>query len=122
MNKMTSDEAPDVGIDGKGILARRAENPFADWNQVFVYYCSSDNWTGGGATRDVDVEHPVSGAPLSMRLHFAGHRIIEAVVGTLRREDGTLTWDDGGAGVEIDDFDDAVEIALVGASAGGGAV
>lgn len=122
MNKMSAAGAPPVGIDGEGILARRTSNPYGGWNQVFVYYCSSDGWAGTGGARDVEVEHPTTGEPTPVRMHFNGHRIVEAVVGTLRRDAGAVVVDADGTAVELDDLDDAEEVALVGASAGGGGV
>ncbi len=119
MNTMTSNGLPDT-TDGKGILARRVENPHGDWNQVFVKFCSSDAWSG--RARDVDVEamHPVNGGDaVPYRIHFLGHQILEAVIGTLRADAGTtLTFDD----VAMPNLRDAEEVAFVGASAGGNGV
>jgi hypothetical protein len=44
-SKMTSKYAPGT-MGGKGIFAREAANPFGNYNQVYVYYCSSDTWIG----------------------------------------------------------------------------
>ena len=119
MNTMTSNGTPEVGIDGKGILARRAENPHGDWNQVFVKFCSSDGWSGTARDLTFEASHPTrEGDPQPYAIHFLGHRILEAVVGTLRGESGPLTYasDDP---VVMPRLGDAEEVALVGASAGG---
>ncbi len=59
MAKMTSSIAPASGTAGDGILARATNlpNPFADWNQVHLLYCSSDSWAGSTPPMDVDATH-----------------------------------------------------------------
>jgi len=36
-------------IEGNGIFMQTPLNNFAGWNQVFVYYCSSDDWEGSAS-------------------------------------------------------------------------
>ena len=121
MTQMTADLAPDGGINGAGILNRREANPFGDWNQVFLRYCSSDSW--GGTARDVvlDGVHPRRDEAIEYRVHFLGNRIVDAVLGTIRADlvDG-LEYTIGAGSVDLPDLDDAAVVVLAGASAGGG--
>jgi hypothetical protein len=121
--QMTSSTSPDK-TDAEGIFARASDgalpaaNPFEDANQVLVKYCSSDTWRG--TARDVEAEapHPVTGVSTRYRIHFLGRRILEAVLATLRRDGVPATV--LGAGAELPDLDEASEVVLAGASAGGG--
>jgi hypothetical protein len=120
--QMTSATSPDK-TDGEGIFARASDgalpaaNPFEDANQVLVKYCSSDTWRG--TARDVEAEapHPVTGVATRYRIHFLGRRILEAVLATLRRDGVPATVVGSG---ELPDLDQATEVVLAGASAGGG--
>ena len=122
--QMSSTTSPS-DTDGTGILARSsdgvlpAENPLEHYNQVLIKYCSSDTWRG--TARDVRVEapHPETGDAKSFRIHFLGHRIVEATLSTLQR-DATPTLTHHGLGAALPDLDDATEVVLAGASAGGG--
>jgi hypothetical protein len=122
--QMTSSTSPPK-TDGEGIFARSSDgtlpaaNPLEDANQVLLKYCSSDTWRG--TARDVEVEapHPVSGATTRYRVHFLGRRILEAVLATLRRE-GVPATVYGAQATELPDLDEATEVVLAGASAGGG--
>jgi hypothetical protein len=120
--KMSNREAPERGTRGAGI-SRPADNPFGSWNQVLIWYCSSDSWSG--TARDVELEaaHPRTGEAVRYRVHFLGSRILDAVVETLRAEEGPLTFTDAeGAEVTMPDLDDAETVILAGASAGSGGV
>ncbi len=93
--KMSSSFAPERGINGRGVLANQADNPFNGWNHVFVYYCSSDSWSGTKGETTIEATHPVTGgAATSYRMHFNGAHIVESVVRTLRREAGNVTYED----------------------------
>jgi hypothetical protein len=120
--QMTSTTSP-PDTNGTGILARAtdrvlaAPNPIETYNQVLIKYCSSDTWRGTRRDVAMNAAHPVTGNPIAYRIHFLGHRIIEATLDTLRREGvGPLVYDD----VEMPDLDSASEVILAGASAGGG--
>jgi len=121
---MTSTTSP-IDTDGTGILARSSDgvlpgdNPLEHYNQVLIKYCSSDTWRG--TARDVRVEapHPETGDATSFQLHFLGHRIIEATLATLQ-QDSTPALTHVGLGTVLPDLDDATEVVLAGASAGGG--
>ena len=129
MTQMTANVAPQRGIDGRGILGRAGEsaavgdNPHADYNHVFVRYCSSDGWTGTARDSTFDTVHPLTHVPLRMRAHFLGARILDAAIATLRR-DGTpaLAYPAGTATTTMPDLDDADEVLFAGASAGGSGV
>ena len=127
MTQMTSTTSPDK-TPPVGIFARRSEepslpidNPIGDSNQVMIKYCSSDAWRG--AAKDVAIEtvHPVTGAEVEMRLHFQGQAILQATLNLLKRTNGS-TITHAGTGAALPDLDDATEVILAGASAGGGGV
>jgi hypothetical protein len=124
-NKLSSRFAPTRGTTAKGILANRADNIFDGWNQVFLYYCTSDHWAGTQESVIMEAPHPVDGGdPVQFRVSFAGGQVFDAVVSSLRG-DGvpTVTYTDGvGAEQAMPDLDDASEVVLAGASAGGGGV
>lgn len=123
MTQMTAELAPEGGINGHGILARRADNPLGRANHVFVRYCSSDSWSGTARNVVVTAADPAGGEAIEMRLSFMGSRIVDAVIDTLRR-DGVepLTYTLGGSSIEMPDLDDAAWVLFAGASAGGGGV
>jgi len=93
---MTSTGTP-PGILGKGINYRSEgddpefQNDLGDANQVFLYYCSSDNWAG----QATDAVIPGEGDTPSFRLHFRGEAIHNAVLDALEEgvtsDDGTVT-------------------------------
>lgn len=104
-------------VNGFGLFQRADEspmdvvdtNPFADWNNVTLHYCSSDSWAG----RASDVAMQTT-AGLSYSIHFRGHSILEAAVAQLR------------AGVVSDDCAESMPpmaagelVVLSGSSAGG---
>lgn len=148
--QMTADiNAPQLDtIAGNGILERRDDNPWGNYNQVFVQYCSSDEWAGSAKDRVVQTFAPcdpeVAGAkcpdgsacpgeaagkdaglcknsPVSFRIHFLGHAIVDAVVATLR-QDGVGAVGAGAGGTALPDLDDAEYVVLAGASGGGAGV
>lgn len=120
-DKMSSRFAPEQGTNAGGILANRPENPFAGWNQIFIHYCSSDVWSGRQREVEMSAAHPVTGAPVTFRARFLGQSILDAVVATLRRDGVGPVRYVGPEGVErtLPDLDDADEVVLAGASAGG---
>lgn len=122
MQGMTANESPVDGINGKGIMARREDNPVGNYNQIFIRYCSSDGW--GGTRRDVvtSAEHPELGT-IEYRIHWLGAEIVDAVIATVRR-DGVepLTHTSDGDPVTLPDFDEADLIVFSGASGGGNGV
>jgi hypothetical protein len=124
MTQMTTSTAP-PDTNGVGIFARASDrpisgdNPFADANQVLLKYCSSDTWRGTARDVVVDAEHPRTAAPVTFRTHFLGRRILEATLATLR-QDGTPPVVYTATGEALSDLDEATEVVLAGASAGGG--
>jgi hypothetical protein len=107
--RMSSRFAPEIAR-ANGLLSRDADNEFAAANQVLVYYCSSDQWTGRRG--DVVLNDP-EGVGASYRLHFQGFSIIEALDDALR---GGLTSDDGAE--VLPPLGDATRILFSGGSAG----
>lgn len=130
-------------MGGTGMLSRDPADgsPFADYNQVYVQYCSSDQWSGTrrdavvqshypcepGGTCPSGAACPTEGAframcedqPVGYRIHFLGRPIMDAVVSTLRRDGvGPLTHQ----GQTLPDLDTASEVVLIGGSAGGNGV
>jgi len=121
--QMSADAAPLGGINGVGILNRRADNPIGDWNHVFLRYCSSDNWRGQARDQVIRAPHPRGSELVEMRVNFLGSRIIDAVLSTLRRDGvGALEYTAAGAATPMPDLDDASNVLFAGASAGGGGV
>lgn len=111
-SKMSSSWAPET-IGGKGILQISDDNPFADANHVFLYYCSSDSWVGRKSGAVLEPREGEDGEPLT--LHFRGHTIIEGAVDALF---AGATSDDGA--VELPTLDTASEVLWTGVSAGSG--
>jgi hypothetical protein len=127
MTQMTSTTSPDK-TPPVGIFARKSEepslpivNPIGDSNQVMIKYCSSDTWRGVAKDVPIDTTHPVTGAEVSMRLHFQGQAILQAVLNLLKRTHGS-TITHAGTREPLPDLDQATEVILAGASAGGGGV
>ncbi|MBM3739842.1 MAG: hypothetical protein FJW39_29105 [Acidobacteria bacterium] len=118
---MSTSRAPRMGTSDAGISERRADNPFANWNQVLVKYCSSDLWSGTAKNLIVEAADPVTREPKVMRIHFLGSRIVDAVIATLRRQGGrTVRFTLGGANTELPNLDNAGTVVIAGASAGSG--
>lgn len=114
MEHMTARMAP-TGLVGQGVLARDAANPYADANHVLLRYCSSDNHGGRTGPLDVETVHPVTGDAVKFRIEFHGRDILDAVIATLRKDGGPID-------ATLPDLDDATDVVLAGASAGGGGV
>ena len=91
--KMTSTKTPD-GMMQKGILYRGEHpafgvfNQLGDANQVYLYYCSSDNWAGTQIDVTVEADDDVP----AFRTHFQGTAIIDAALAAL---EAGVTTDDG---------------------------
>lgn len=58
-------------IGGQGIFSGRDGNPFRQWNQVFAYYCSSDEWSGQVTDQPIDGIDPASGSLVSFAFAMA---------------------------------------------------
>jgi hypothetical protein len=120
-NMSTSNGLPGGGL--QGILSRRAENPFGNWNHVIIRYCSSDVWSGRGLAVELSAKDPKTGADVKFEINFAGGYILEAGLATLRREGvPALASSAGGRRVELPDLDDATDVLFAGGSAGGSGV
>lgn len=109
------------GVGGGGILAREAGNPFADYNQVEVRYCTSDAWAGRGMAVTTTAMDPKTGATVTYQIHFAGAHVYEAVMATLR-QDGVPALVYRRDNMAMPDLDDAAEVVFAGGSAGGAGV
>lgn len=97
-------------IKGTGIFAPTAGNNFRDWTKVFVYYCSSDDWTGQNNN------HLFATAPMPYRVAFNGARIFDAAIETLRS--GTVSYVIGDIGHQMPNLDNS-EFTLMAGSSGG---
>lgn len=119
--QMSSALAP-AAIDGQGILFRGAPfvGPFEDANHVFIRYCSSDSWTGRANVAQTAPD-PITGVPRTYSIAFRGYDILDAVITTLRRNNGAAitTYTLEGPARPIPDLDAGTNIVLAGASAGG---
>jgi hypothetical protein len=122
-NKLSSRFAPRGGIAGGGIHGRDARNPFAGWNHVYVYYCSSDGWSGQTRDRATAASAGAAAAPTPYRLHFLGARIVDATFDLLHGGAGPVTYlEAGGTAAQLPDMDAARLVLFTGSSAGGGGV
>jgi hypothetical protein len=129
MTQMSSNHSPKRAIDGRGIEARASEdpqagaNPLDGYNHVYLHYCSSDTWAGTARDSTFTAAHPVTGAPVAMRAHFLGQKIIDGALGMLRRDGvAALTYGQGAQAVTMPDLDNADEVVFAGASAGGAGI
>ena len=108
------------GIRGGGILSRSAGNAFATWNQVFVYYCSSDEWSGQATATTYG---SASGALVGdYFLHFHGADILDAAIADLRAGVGYDANRDGEIDTWLRSLDSAAVVLFTGSSAGGNGV
>lgn len=108
---------PSMG--GHGIFSGSLGNPFRDWNQVFAYYCSSDEWSGQMTNQVLDGVDPASGSSTDFTIHFRGASIFDALVDTLRVGAQACLGDECRP---LPSLDDASFILLAGSSAGGNGV
>ncbi len=122
MDKMSSSLAPAPGSRGAGMLSDNTDNPLHDWNHVLIYYCSSDSWSGTQAGIDLTAQSPQSSATVDFEIAFQGGNIIDAVLETLRRTNGPVQYVDNQGLQSMPDLDDAQQVILAGASAGGNGV
>ncbi len=121
MDKMSNTLAPAPGARAAGMLSQNGDNPFRDWNHVLVYYCSSDSWSGTRGAVDLTAEAP-SGGSVDYEIQFQGANILDAVLDTLRRENGPVEYTVEGVTTTMPDLDQAELVILAGASAGGNGV
>jgi len=118
--KMSSLYCPD-SIGGTGMFRRDgfpnpdAENAFGDFNQVFVYYCSSDSWSGRASNAVLTSEEDPS---RQYSLHFQGHNIVRATVASLM-EGGVVSDNQR---LSMPSLEDAEFVLISGFSAGSGGV
>ena len=120
-HKMSSAWAPVAGITGSGILAPNPNNHFANWNQVYLFYCSSDGWSGRGTTSTS--AQNLAGAVTAYSIDFRGADIVDAVIETLRQENGPVIYREyDKIDREMPNLDAATDVVLSGSSAGGGGV
>ena len=105
-----------VNIKGNGIFSRDAShgNNFADSNQVYLYYCSSDSWGGRSET----VFHDEGGDRPSFRVHYRGRQIVEAVFDKLLSGATSSEMADE----SLPPLADATDVLITGSSAGAGGV
>jgi len=102
-----------------GIFARRAENPFANWNHVFVRYCSSDLWAGRGASLKFSATDPATGKPVEFAIAMTGSYVLDAALATLKQAPGTAALTYVRTHTTMPDLDNAREVVFAGGSAGG---
>ncbi len=107
--KMSSNWAHD-SIAGQGIF-NAPESPLAANNLAYLYYCSSDEWSGRRSnavlTSEVDPNQSYS-------LHFRGHRILEAALEMFLS--GPVTSDSGDE--TVPPLANATDVLITGTSGG----
>jgi hypothetical protein len=97
-------------LRGFGIFDGDPErNAFAGWNHVFVYYCTSDFWTG---TTPAAVLSPAPRPGPAFTLNFTGVHVLDAVLSELQDHPTKLTE------IGLPDLDAANTVLLTGSSAG----
>ena len=109
-------------IRGTGITSTNPANQFSGWNQVLVYYCSSDTWAGTARDTVMTATDPF-GNPITYRIHFKGAVILDAVIATLQRQPNGLPLTYRSSTLQtMPDLDDASLVLFTGTSAGGNGV
>jgi hypothetical protein len=106
-SKMSSTWAPE-STDGIGMFAQTPANGFAGWAHVWVYYCSSDNWSGVSSA----LPPPPDGEP-AWRMERHGHDIVAAALAALS---AGMTSDDGA--VTLPPLAPGATVLFTGTSAG----
>lgn len=115
-NMSTANAGNSVPADG--ILERRPDNPFANYNHVQVRYCTSDSWGGRGLGVKLTAKDPKAGGDVTFEANFAGAYVFEAMLDTLR-QDGLEPLVYARAKTSMPDLDEASEVVFGGGSAGG---
>ena len=101
-------------VTKQGIFARgKAANPTRSWNFVYVQYCSSDEWIGGGGNLASGPAVQAQGAPASYV--FRGADIFDATIDHLT----TIGIPIIGGGTSVLGNNDQTTVILSGTSAGG---
>ncbi len=116
-----STENASGSLNGGGVLERSGDNPFGNYNQVQVRYCSSDAWTGQALGVDVSAKDPKTGGDVRFQMNFAGSYVFEAMLVTLRG-DGPERLVYSRTKTEMPDLDEANVVVFAGGSAGGAGV
>jgi hypothetical protein len=110
-----------IGIAADG-LQSTSSGPFANYNHVFIHYCSSDGWAGTSPSVDGDAQDPANNADITFSTRFNGNAILEAAIRVLRRDGATLPAFSP-TGVSMPDLDDSSgDVVIAGGSAGGAGV
>jgi hypothetical protein len=95
-------------------------NPYGDYNQVELDYCTSDLWIGTRHAVPMTTVNPRTDAPVTYRINFLGARVLDADIATLRQAGvPRLVYTIGGGAVALPDLDEATEVIFTGDSAGG---
>jgi hypothetical protein len=121
---MTNVGPPQKAADG---LALRGDplrpNPYGDYNQIELDYCTSDLWIGNRRAVPMTTVNPRTDAPVTYTINFLGARVLDADIVTLRRAGVPgLVYTIAGGAVELPDLDEATEVIFTGDSAGGAGV
>jgi hypothetical protein len=115
--KMSTLGAHEAITGGPGLFSRNAAiNAFAGYNQVWLYYCSSDNWIGSNALNVTPTAGP------SYDIEFQGEAIVNDAMALLAA--GGVGGDAGPAGdfynTTLPALSTAELVLFAGDSAGGG--
>jgi hypothetical protein len=121
---MTNVGPPQKAADG---LALRDDplrpNPYGDYNQIELAYCTSDQWIGTRRAVPMTTVNPRTNAPVTYTINFLGARVLDAHIATLRQAGvAGLSYTIGGGAVAMPDLDEATEVIFTGDSAGGSGV
>ncbi|MCE9580119.1 MAG: pectinacetylesterase family protein [Deltaproteobacteria bacterium] len=118
---MTNDGPDQKAADGiwlRGDAAR--PNPYGDYNQVELTYCTSDAWHGTRRAVSMNAINPKTNAPVTFTLHFLGARVLDGDLGVLRQAGvPALVYTRSGASIPLPDLDEASEVIVAGDSSCG---
>jgi pectinacetylesterase len=111
----------DIGLKGTGVQSV-TQGPFANYNHVFIHYCSSDGWSGTTTSIDGSAWDWRVGGLRTFSVRFNGNAILEAAIRVLRRDGATLPVFSP-TGATMPNLDNATgDVVIAGGSAGGAGV
>ncbi len=110
-------------MKGTGLLLDHVNNRFSTYNQIMVFYCSSDTWLGDAAPGTVvttDSADQLYGNELTTDIQFRGARIVNTVMTALETAGGlTVRRPNKSIVYRLPQMSHARSVLLSGDSAGG---
>ncbi len=116
MSTLDIDRGP---IAPRSIAAGPPENRFRNWNHVFIYNCSSDRFVGAAGAVATSGQPTGASDPVDYTIHYNGAHILDAVLDTLKRHDGVVSYiDREGKTRVMPNLDAATTVIFAGEAAG----